>query len=263
MTDALPFTKPGVAIVTGASSGIGRAAAISLYQAGWSCVLSGRRDVELQETARRMEAAGLASDSQASICCVCGDLTARGEIERLFNETVKTFGRIDLLFNNAGVGNAKVAMEDIPFEDFQSLLQINVAVPFRCTQLAIKQMKAQVPMGGRIINNGSVSSVTPRPLSAPYTLSKHAITGLTKSTALDGRQHNIACTQLDIGNAQSVMSDSKTGGVLQADGSLRPEPVMDVRYAGHAVAYLASLPLDVNVLNQTIMATTMPFVGRG
>lgn len=171
MPDALPFTKPGVAIVTGASSGIGRAAAISLHQAGWSCVLSGRREDELQETARRMEGAGHASDSKARVCCVCGDLTAPGEIEKLFDGTVKTFGeslvlsslwcggqgadrmslpgRLDLLFNNAGVGNAKVPMEDIPFEDFQSLLQINVAVPFRCTQLAIKQMKAQVPMGGR------------------------------------------------------------------------------------------------------------------
>lgn len=256
----LEMTTPGVAVITGASSGIGRATAIALAEAGWTCVLSGRREGELEETVKMIEQA---TEAKTKTLIVPGDLTQTGAAEKVFESAFKTFGRIDLLFNNAGIAQPNGPIDEIDFEAFQKLLHINVSAPFECTSLAFKYMKKQSPQGGRIINNGSISSMSPRPNSAPYTLSKHAITGLTKSTALDGRKYRIACTQIDIGNAISSLSASIGSGHPQADGSIKKEDMMDVRYAAQSVVYLASLPLEVNVLNQTIMATNMPFVGRG
>ncbi|MCO5585467.1 hypothetical protein L7F22_039400 [Adiantum nelumboides] len=256
----LQMTKPGVAVITGASSGIGRATAIALSEAGWTCVLSGRREVELKETANLIEKA---SEGKGKTLIVPGDLTQTGAAEKVFESAFQTFGRIDLLFNNAGIAQPNGPIDEIDFEAFKTLLHINVSVPFECTSLAFKYMKKQSPQGGRIINNGSISSMSPRPNSAPYTLSKHAITGLTKSTSLDGRKYRIACTQIDIGNAISSLSAAHGAGHAQADGSIKKEDMMNVGYAAQSVVYLASLPLEVNVLNQTIMATNMPFVGRG
>lgn len=264
MTSSSPLdiqmTKPGVAIITGASSGIGRATAIALAKAGWTCVLSGRRQMELEQTAELIDQE---NENKEKSLIISGDLTQEGVAERVFETAFKTFGKIDLLFNNAGIAQPNGPIDEIDFHAFQKLLHINVSVPFLCTSLAFKYMKLQSPQGGRIINNGSISSFSPRPNSAPYTLSKHAITGLTKSTALDGRQFGIACTQIDIGNAISSLSAAHGKGHPQADGSIKQEDMMDVRYAAQSVVYLASLPVEVNVLNQTIMATNMPFVGRG
>ncbi|RSH93716.1 hypothetical protein EHS25_006363 [Saitozyma podzolica] len=247
-----------VAVVTGASSGIGRAAAIALNSAGWTVVLSGRRADALAETVQAMPA-----DSRSKTLVVSGDLSSPDDVRNLFASVKTTYGRLDVLFNNAGVPSPKVPIEEMSLDSFNHVIGVNVTAVFQCCQEAIRIMKEQVPRGGRIINNGSVSAHVPRPLSAPYTMSKHAIWGLTKTIALDYRPFNIACSQLDIGNAQSSMSDAKPKGVLQADGSVRSEPVMDARYAGEAVVYMANLPLEVNILNQTIMATNMPFVGRG
>ena len=244
----LAFITPGIAIVTGASSGIGRATAIALSAAGWACVLSGRRADQLAETEKMIAAAVETSPKPLS---VAGDLTEPGAPEALFDAAISAFGRVDLLFNNAGVASPGGPIDEIDAPSFERLLKINVTVPFICTSLAVKAMKQQNPQGGRIINNGSISSMNPRPDSAPYTLSKHAITGLTKSTALDGRAFRIACSQIDIGNAQSDLSAAaSSAGHRQPSGQVVKEPMMDVRYAAHAVVYLASLPLDVNVLNQ-------------
>ncbi|ORY34548.1 short-chain alcohol dehydrogenase [Naematelia encephala] len=257
--------QPGIAVVTGASSGIGRAAAIALTARGWTCILSGRSEEELKKTANLAIAARqeLYPTETPNPICVPGDLSDVVNIVTLFDVVRKSFGRLDLLFNNAGIGSPKVPLQDVSLESFDALININVRVPFLCTQEAFRIMSAQSPQGGRIINNGSLSSMVPRPLSAPYTLSKHAISGLTKSTSLDGRKYNIACSQLDIGNAASAMSAAKTDGALQANGKIEVEPIFEVDFAGEAVCYMASLPLHVNILNQTLMATDMPFVGRG
>jgi NAD(P)-dependent dehydrogenase (short-subunit alcohol dehydrogenase family) len=244
-----------VALVTGAGSGIGRACAIALGEAGYAVVLTGRDEAKLKETAAMMTAETL---------CVSADVTNPASVQNLFAQTKVRFGRLDVLFNNAGTGApGTVLLEDLTFEQWTNVVNTNLTGPFLCTQEAFKIMKAQSPMGGRIINNGSISATAPRPNSSPYTSTKHAITGLTKSTSLDGRKYDIACGQIDIGNAASAMTARMSGGVPQADGTMKPEPTMDVNEVARAVVHMASLPLSVNVLSMTIMATKMPFVGRG
>jgi NAD(P)-dependent dehydrogenase (short-subunit alcohol dehydrogenase family) len=242
----------GVAIITGAGSGIGRAVARELGAHDWRVALAGRRADALEETGRGLDALVHAAD-----------LTDPAQVDALFAATVARWGRVDLLFNNAGIFPPSVPLEDLSVQDWLSVVNINLNAAFFCLQAAFKVMKAQEPRGGRIINNGSISATTPRPLSAPYTATKHAITGLTKSAALDGRAHDIAVGQIDIGNAASAMTDAMRNGVLQADGTRRPEPVMDVAHVAASVRHMASLPLDANVLFMTVMATAMPFVGRG
>jgi NAD(P)-dependent dehydrogenase (short-subunit alcohol dehydrogenase family) len=246
-----------VAIVTGAGSGIGRATAIALLREGYSVVLAGRRPEALEETAVK----GWAERPRA--LPVPTDVTDPSSVQALFARTKQTFGRLDLLFNNAGVGAPPVPLEDLTPDQWRRVLDVNLTGAFLCTREAFRLMKDQAPRGGRIINNGSISAHVPRPNSAPYTAAKHAITGLTKSTALDGRKYDIACGQIDIGNAGTEMTARMKGGVLQPDGSLAVEPTMDVAHVARAVVYMASLPLDANVLSLTVMATQMPFVGRG
>ncbi len=244
-----------VALVTGAGSGIGRACAIALGEAGYAVVLAGRDETKLKETASQMKGETLS---------VSTDVSNPGSVKKLFALTKEKFGRLDVLFNNAGTGApGTILLEDLTFEQWTKVVSTNVTGPFLCTQEAFNIMKAQTPMGGRIINNGSISATAPRPNSAPYTSTKHAITGLTKSTSLDGRKYDIACGQIDIGNAASAMTARMSGGVPQADGTMKPEPTMDVNEVARAVVHMASLPLSVNVLSMTIMATKMPFVGRG
>lgn len=245
------------AIVTGAGSGIGRAVAIALLGAGYRVALVGRRAEALQESA---EMAGANADAALPVTCDVGDPAS---VAALFATTKAKFGRLDVLFNNAGSGTPPMPLEDIPVESWQAVVNANLSGAFYCTQQAFRMMKEQNPRGGRIINNGSISAHTPRPFSAPYTSTKHAITGLTKSTALDGRAYDIACSQIDIGNAETPMTARMPQGVPQADGTMAPEPVMDVRHVADAVLHMASLPLDANVLFMTVMATNMPFVGRG
>ena len=246
-----------VAIVTGAGSGIGRATALALLEEGYSVVLAGRRRDALEETA------SLAGAASSTALVTPADVTDPASVEALFQATKDAFGRLDLLFNNAGTGAPAVPLEELEFEDWQRVVNVNLTGPFLCTQAAFRLMKEQVPRGGRIINNGSISAQAPRPLSAPYTATKHAITGLTKSTALDGRQYDIACGQIDIGNAATEMTARMKDGVLQPTGAIAPEPTMDVTHVARAVVYMASLPLDANVLFLTVMATKMPLVGRG
>ena len=244
-----------VALVTGAGSGIGRACAMALGEAGYVVVLTGRDEAKLNETASSMKGETL---------CVSADVTSPASVANLFAQTKTKFGRLDVLFNNAGAGApGTVLLEDLTFEQWTNVVNTNLTGPFLCTQEAFKIMKAQSPMGGRIINNGSISATAPRPNSAPYTATKHAVSGLTKSTSLDGRKYDIACGQIDIGNAASAMTARMSGGVPQADGTMKPEPTMDVNEVARAVVHMASLPLSVNVLSMTIMATKMPFVGRG
>jgi NAD(P)-dependent dehydrogenase (short-subunit alcohol dehydrogenase family) len=243
---------PKVALVTGAGSGIGRAAAIALSKDGFALVLAGRRRDALDETAALLAGPGLA---------VSTDVGDPASVTALFAAIQARFGRLDLLFNNAGMGTPPLPMEDLSFAQWQAVVNVNLTGAFLCTQQAIRLMKAQG--GGRIINNGSISATTPRPNSAPYTATKHAISGLTKSTALDGRKHNIACGQIDIGNAATAMTATAHEGLPQADGRIVAEPRMDLNEAARAVSYMASLPLEANVLFMTVMATTMPFVGRG
>ncbi len=244
-----------VAMVTGAGSGIGRATALALGEAGYAVVLTGRDLAKLQATAANMKGETL---------CVSADVTNPNSVKNLFAQTSEKFGRLDVLFNNAGTGApGTVLLEDLSFEQWTAVVNTNITGPFLCTQQAFKIMKAQSPMGGRIINNGSISATAPRPNSAPYTATKHAISGLTKSTSLDGRKYDIACGQIDIGNAATDMTSRMSGGVPQADGTLKPEPTMDVNEVARAVVHMASLPLSANVLSMTIMATKMPFVGRG
>ena len=243
------------ALITGAGSGIGRASALALGKAGYALVLAGRRADALEETARAADAECLS---------VVTDVTDPASVEALFAKTRERFGRLDVLFNNAGTGTpGNIMLEDIPFDMWMATVQTNLTGAFLCTQHAFKLMKSQTPMGGRIINNGSISAMAPRPNSAPYTATKHAMTGLTKSTALDGRKYDIACGQIDIGNAETEMAARIAQGVPQADGSIRPEPLMDVNDVARAVVQMADLPLSANVLSMTIMATKMPFVGRG
>ena len=248
---------PRVALVTGAGSGIGRACALALHRAGYHVVLAGRRLDALNET---IAAAG---EGRERLLAVPTDVGDPASVKALFEKTKQAFGRLDVLFNNAGMGAPAIPMEDLSVEQWKAVVDVNLTGPFLCTQEAIRLMKSQSPQGGRIINNGSISAYAPRPFSAPYTATKHAISGLTRSTALDGRRHNIACGQIDIGNAATEMTERMAAGVIQADGSTRVEPRMNVKHVADAVVHMASLPLDANVLFMTVMATTMPFVGRG
>jgi len=246
-----------VALVTGAGSGIGRAVALALQGAGYHVALAGRDAGKLGATA------ALGKQGGGRMVAIPSDVGDAKSVTALFASIDKEYGRLDLLFNNAGMGAPTVPMEDITFDQWQSVVAANLTGSFLCAQAAIKRFKAQSPKGGRIINNGSISAHTPRPMSAPYTATKHAITGLTKSIALDGRPHNICCGQIDIGNAGTEMTSRMSKGVPQADGELRPEPTMNVAHVANAVLHMASLPLDTNVLFMTVMANGMPFVGRG
>jgi NAD(P)-dependent dehydrogenase (short-subunit alcohol dehydrogenase family) len=246
-----------VAIVTGAGSGVGEAAALALFSDGYHVALAGRRKDQLERVA---QAAG-ANASRALV--VPTDVMDPGSIRNLFARTKDTFGRLDLLFNNAGIGAPAIPMEDLTLEQWKAVVDTNLTGCFICTQEAIKIMKDQTPRGGRIINNGSISAHAPRPNSVAYTSTKHAITGLTKSTSLDGRKYDIACGQIDIGNALTPLAARMSQGVPQANGTIAPEPLFDVKHVGDAVLAMARLPLDTNVQFMTIMATKMPFVGRG
>ena len=245
-----------VAIVTGAGSGIGRRAAIALLNEGYSVTLAGRRADALAETAAEAGAGDRA-------LAVATDVSDPASVKNLFAQTKQAFGRLDLLFNNAGVGAPPVPLEDLTYEQWQKVVDVNLTGAFLCTQEAFKLMKSQTPKGGRIINNGSISAHTPRPFSAPYTATKHAITGLTRSTSLDGRAYDIACGQIDIGNAATEMAARMKDGVPQANGTIAAEPLMDVENVARAIVHMASLSLDANVQFMTVMATKMPFVGRG
>jgi NAD(P)-dependent dehydrogenase (short-subunit alcohol dehydrogenase family) len=246
-----------IAVITGAGSGIGKASALALMRNGWSVVLAGRRKELLEGVAREGQSTG------ARTLVVPTDVADASSISNLFARTRETFGRLDLLFNNAGIGAPAVPMEDLPFEKWKAVVDTNLTGSFLCTQEAIRIMKDQSPRGGRIINNGSISAHAPRPNSVAYTSTKHAMTGLTKSTSLDGRKYDIACGQIDVGNAETPLAARMKDGVPQADGSVRPEPLMNVEVVANAVVYMASLPLDANVQFLTVMATKMPFVGRG
>ena len=246
-----------VALVTGAGTGIGRAVCHALLDDGYAVLLAGRRAQPLQETA------DLAGADPARYLCVPTDVGKPEQVRDLFDAAKTRFGRLDLLFNNAGSFTPGVPMEELTYEQWQATVDVNLTGPFLCAQQAIRMMKAQDPKGGRIINNGSISAHVPRPFSAPYTATKHAITGLTKSISLDCRKYNIACGQIDIGNAATPMTEAMPKGVPQANGELAVEPVMDVAHVARAVAQMASLPLDTNVQFMTIMATTMPYIGRG
>jgi NAD(P)-dependent dehydrogenase (short-subunit alcohol dehydrogenase family) len=246
-----------VALVTGAGSGIGRATSLALLAAGYSVVLAGRRADALQQTIAQ---AGAQAANALAVPTDAGDPAA---VAALFDTVRARYGRLDLLFNNAGTGAPAVPMDELSFEQWKTVVDVNLTAVFLCTQQAFRLMKSQTPRGGRIINNGSISAHAPRPFSAPYTATKHAVTGLTKATSLDGRAHDIACGQIDIGNAASDMTERMTSGVPQANGALMVEPRMDVKVVADAVVHMASLPLDANVLFMTVMATKMPFVGRG
>jgi NAD(P)-dependent dehydrogenase (short-subunit alcohol dehydrogenase family) len=252
----MEMSKRRVAVITGAGSGIGRAAALALLGDGYHVALAGRRAELLDQTA---------SDSGAGdrALPVPTDVTRAEPVRALFDAVVSRWGRVDVIFNNAGVNFPNVPLDALTFEQWRTVVDVNLTGVFLCTQEAFRVMKAQRPQGGRIINNGSISAHAPRPHSAPYTSTKHAVTGLTKSTALDGRPFDIACGQIDIGNAVTPLASRMARGVPQADGSIRAEPMMDVEHVGKAVLHMANLPLDVNVFSMTIMATKMPFVGRG
>ena len=246
-----------IALVTGAGSGIGRAASLALQAAGYSVALAGRRAPRLEETAAAAQPGG------GAMLVVPADVSDRESVRALFARVREAFGRLDVLFNNAGIGAPGIPMEDLTFEQWSAVIGANLTGAFLCAQEAIRIMKAQDPRGGRIINNGSISAHTPRPNSAPYTASKHGMTGLTKCIALDGRKYDIACGQIDVGNAATEMSERMARGVPQADGTRAVEARMDVRHVADAVLYMANLPLDANVQFITVMATKMPFIGRG
>ena len=246
-----------VALVTGAGTGIGKAVALALMREGYAVTLAGRRQDKLDETAAEGRALG------AQSLAVQTDVSDPDSVKAVFARTKATFGRLDVLFNNAGIGAPAMPLEELPLETWRKVVDINLTGMFLCTQEAIRIMKAQDPRGGRIINNGSISAHTPRPHAVAYTTTKHAVTGLTKQTALDCRGYDITCGQIDIGNAQTPLTERMVAGVLQPDGSKRPEPRMNVDDVGRAVVYMASLPLDSNVLFMTVMANLMPFVGRG
>lgn len=246
-----------VALVTGAGSGIGRRVALALLKEGYSVVLAGRREDALEQTAR--EGAAYAGKSLA----VPSDVSNAASVRELFSITEQAFGRLDVLFNNAGVSIPATSLEDTTDEQWQAALGVNLTGAFLCTREAFRLMKKQSPRGGRIINNGSISAHSPRPNTVSYTATKHAITGLTKSAALDGRKYDIACGQIDIGNAATEMTERMTKGVMQANGTIEPEPRMNADHVASAVVYMASLPLDANVQFMTVMATKMPFIGRG
>ena len=249
--------KSRVAMITGAGTGVGRAAALALAQEGFALVLAGRRREPIEAAAAEVEAAGGRS------LAVPADVTDPGSVRALFARTIEVFGRLDLLFNNAGIGAPAVPLEDLTLDQWRAVVDTNLTGPFLCTQEAFRIMKDQEPPGGRIINNGSISAHTPRPRSSPYTSTKHAVTGLTKSTALDGREYGIACGQIDIGNAETDMTARMKQGVPQPNGTVAAEPTMAADNVGRAIAYMATLPPDANALFLTVMATKMPFVGRG
>ena len=246
-----------IALITGAGSGIGRAASLALQGAGYSVVLAGRRAEALEQTA------SMASATGGKTLVVPTDVSDPAAVKALFAKLKETFARLDVLFNNAGRGAPGIPMEDLTFQQWNSVVGVNLTGAFLCAQEAIRMMKTQDPQGGRIINNGSISAHVPRPNSAPYTATKHAMTGLTRSISLDGRRFHIACGQIDIGNASTEMTGRMAGGVPQANGSMAAEPTMDVKHVADAVLYMANLPLDANVQFMTVMATQMPFIGRG
>jgi NAD(P)-dependent dehydrogenase (short-subunit alcohol dehydrogenase family) len=246
-----------VALITGGTSGIGEATALLFAREGAAVAITGRNETRGHAvTAAILEAGGKAIFLRT-------DVRKAAECQRAVDETMKSYGRLDVLFNNAGIGAPAIPMEDLSYEQWANVVNVNLTAVFLCAQEAIRIMKSQDPRGGRIINNGSLSAHAPRPNSAPYTSTKHAISGLTKCIALDGRRHDITCSQIDIGNAATPMTERMSDGVLQANGTKAPEPRMDVRHVGDAVLYMANLPLDANVLFMTVMATQMPFVGRG
>ena len=246
-----------IAIVTGAGSGVGRACAVALLKAGYSVVLAGRREDPLNETR------DMAGDAAGNALVVPTDVSKPDDVAALFAKTKEAFGRLDVLFNNAGINAPGIPLEELTVDQWQAVVDINLTGPFLCTQEAFRLMKAQSPKGGRIINNGSISAHSPRPMSAPYTATKHAISGLTKTTILDGRAHDIVCCQIDIGNAETEMAMRMADGVPQADGSIKAEPLMHLDHVASAVVHMAGLPLEANLQNVTVMATKMPFVGRG
>lgn len=249
-------SKERVAIVTGGGSGVGKYTAFALLRDGYAVAVAGRRVEALESTVSE-------APSGSQVLAVPADVTDEDSVAALFAKTTETFGRLDLLFNNAGIGAPPVALEELTFEQWTSVVNVNLTGSFLCTREAFRVMKAQTPMGGRIINNGSISAHVPRPNSSPYTSTKHAITGLTRSTSLDGRKYDIACGQIDIGNAVTPMTERMTDGVPQANGTTVVEPRMDVNHVGDAVVYMGSLPLDANVQFLTVMATKMPYIGRG
>ena len=246
-----------ISIVTGAGTGVGKSASLALADEGWTIVLAGRRKDPIEAVANEIKCRG------GNALAIVTDTSDTKSVKGLFEETKRAFGRLDLLFNNAGTNAPGVSLEDLSFEQWTNVVNVNLTGVFLCTQEAFRLMKARTPMGGRIINNGSISAHVPRPGSAPYTATKHAVTGLTRSTSLDGRKYNIACGQIDIGNALTEMAARMTKGVPQADGSIQVEPVMDVANVGKTVAHMASLPMEANVQFVTVMATNMPFIGRG
>jgi NAD(P)-dependent dehydrogenase (short-subunit alcohol dehydrogenase family) len=246
-----------VALVTGGGTGIGKSAALALAKNGYSVVITGRRKEPLDKTVAEIEKLGVKA------LAIVADVGKPGDVDVLFAKTKEKFGRLDVLFNNAGMGAPSVPLEDLPFEKWQQVVDVNLTGVFLCTQAAFRIMKDQDPRGGRIINNGSISAYAPRPNSAPYTSTKHGVSGLTKAASLDGRKYDIAVGQIDIGNAETELAARMANGVPQADGSIKPEPLMNVDHVGQAVAHMASLPLESNVLFMTVMATKMPFVGRG
>ena len=248
--------KLKVALVTGAGTGIGKAAAYALLKEGYQVVFTGRRKDLLDAAVNEANATDRA-------LAVAADIGKPADVDHLFNEIKSKFGRLDVLFNNAGMGTPAMPFEDLSFEQWQAVLNVNLTGAFLCSQAAFRMMRDQSPQGGRIINNGSISAHAPRPMSAPYTATKHAISGLTKTIALDGRPFNIACGQIDIGNAATEMTERMAAGIMQADQSIKVEPRMNVDHVGQAVLHMAQLPLESNILNMTIMATKMPFVGRG
>lgn len=251
------MTTEKFALVTGAGSGIGKCIALALMRDGYSVALAGRRKEPLEATAQEGQATGMRT------LVVPTDISDPAAVEHLFDQIKQHFGRLDLLFNNAGIFVQAASLEDLDYAQWQASVAINQTGAFLCTQGAFRLMKEQQPRGGRIINNGSVSAYAPRPHAVSYTVTKHAMTGLTKATSLDGRKYDIACGQIDIGNAASDMTEAIGKGSLQADGSTRPEPVMDTEHVARAVVYMASLPLDANVQFMTVMATKMPYIGRG
>ena len=251
----MPAAK--IALVTGAGSGIGRAVSLALHENGWAVVLAGRRANELEKTATQ------AKHSDGRTLAVPTDVSKPEAVRALFSKIKEAFGRLDLLFNNAGTGAPAVPMEDLTFEQWTAAVDVNLTGAFLCAQEAIRIMKAQNPRGGRIINNGSISAHAPRPNSAPYTATKHAVTGLTRCISLDGRKYDIACGQIDIGNAATEMTERMAAGIIQANGMIMPEARLDLKHVCDAVLYMANLPLDANVQFMTVMATKMPFVGRG
>lgn len=253
----MAVTEGKIALVTGAGSGIGRATALALQAAGYSVVVAGRRRTELDKTVSQ------ASSEGGRMLAIPADVSQPESVNALFAAVKQEFGRLDVLFNNAGLNAPGIPIEDLPFETWSAIVNVNLTGAFLCAQAAFRLMKDQIPQGGRIINNGSIAAYAPRPNHVPYTATKHAITGITKCFALDGRKYDIACSQIDIGNAATEMTDRITAGVMQADGTKKVEPRMDVRHVADFVVHIANLPLDANVQFMTLMATKMPLFGRG